>query len=163
MKPILFVLIGLLFVPVLAFADDDSDEVAETLGWVAIGCGTVATLPFVVINKYRKYAVQAGGTQIQVARQIGSFFSPILNFHIMFNAIGYFAGMGHGLLLSRHLEPISLSLALTMTVMMVSGLLLKYTSSRNDKIFNRLLHGQFGLVLLLIALVILHVTIGAED
>lgn len=163
MKPILFLLIGLLFVPTVAFADDDSGDVAEALGWLAIGCGAVATAPFVVINKYRKYAIRTGGTQLQVARQIGSFFNPILNFHIMFNAIGYFAGMSHGLLLSRHLEPISLSLAITMTVMIISGLLLKYTSSRNDKIFNRLLHGQFGLVLLLIALVILHVTTGTDD
>jgi hypothetical protein len=157
MKPLFFVLVALFFVQTLAFADDDSDDAAQLLGWVAIGSGTLATLPFVVINKYRRYAVKAGNSQLQIVRQIGAFYKPILNFHIMFNAIGYFAGMSHGLLLSRHLDPISLSLAMVMTVMMISGLLLKYTSSRNDKIFNRLLHGQFGLVILLIALVILHV------
>ena len=64
-----------------------------------------------------------------------------LNFHIMLNSIGYFAGMTHGLMLSRHLDSVSLSLAIVMSVMMVSGLLLKYTSSRNSKIFGKLLHG----------------------
>jgi hypothetical protein len=157
------VLIELIVVPSLAFADDDAEDVAETLGWVAIVCGTIATLPFVIINKYRRHAIQTGEAQLQIARRIGSFYKPILSFHIMFNAIGYFAGMSHGLLLSGSLESISLSLAITMTVMMASGLLLWYTSSRNDKIFSRLLHGQFGLVLLLISLVILHLVVGAED
>ena len=152
----------MLLVPVSAFADDDFEDDAETLGWVGVGAGIVATLPFVIINKYRRYAIRTGGSQMQVARQIGSLYKPILNFHIMLNGIGYFAGMAHGLMLSRHLEPISLSLALVMTVMMVSGLLLRYTSSRHDKLFNRLLHGQFGLVILLAALVILHVASGDD-
>jgi len=89
-------------------------------------------------------------------------YKPVLNFHIMLNSIGYFAGMSHGFLLSRHLDSISLSLAIVMNIMMISGLLLKYTSSRHSKIFNNLLHGQFGLVLLLAALVILHVSTGDD-
>lgn len=152
-----------ILLPMPAFADDDEDEdSAELLGWIAVGCGTIANIPFITMNKYRKYAIQAGGTSLQMARQIGTHFKTILNFHIMFNAIGYFAGMGHGLLLSRHLDSISLSLATVMTVMMASGLMLKYTSSRHAKIFNRLLHGQFGLILLLIALVILHILTGDD-
>jgi hypothetical protein len=46
--------------------------------------------------------------------------------------------------------------------MMISGLLLKYTSSRNSKIFNKILHGQFGLVLVLAALVVLHIATSNE-
>jgi surface polysaccharide O-acyltransferase-like enzyme len=49
-----------------------------------------------------------------------------------------------------------------MTVLMISGVLLRYTSSRNAKLFNRLLHGQFGLLILLIALIVLHV-LTADD
>jgi len=45
---------------------------------------------------------------------------------------------------------------------MVSGLLLKYTSSRNSKIFGKLLHDQFGLVILLAALLVLHIVIGDD-
>lgn len=89
-------------------------------------------------------------------------FKPLLNFHIILNSIGYFAGMTHGLLFSQHLESISLSLAITMTVLMVSGILLRFTSSRNTKLFTRLLHGQFILMFLLIALIVLHV-ITAND
>jgi hypothetical protein len=148
----------LLLLPIPAFADDDDgEESIENLGWVAIGAGIIANLPFIVINKYRKYAVSVGGQSLIVARKIGSSFKAILNFHIILNSIGYFAGMTHGLLLSENLDSISLSLAITMTVLMVSGVLLRYTSSRNTRIFNRLLHGQFGLVILLVALIALHV------
>ena len=80
----------------------------------------------------------------------------------MLNSSGYFAGMSHGFMLSRHLDSVSLSLAIVMSVMMVSGLLLKYTSSRNSKIFGKLLHGQFGLVILLAALVTLQIVVGDD-
>ena len=110
----------LLLLPVPAFADDNGDEAIENLGWVAIGAGIIANLPFIVINKYRRYAVSAGGQSLVFARKIGSSFKAILNFHIMVNSIGYFAGMTHGLLLSEHLDSISLSLAITMTVLLIS-------------------------------------------
>ena len=103
-----------------------------------------------------------GRQSLQMARKIGTIFKPVLNFHIMMNSIGYFAGMTHGLMLSRHLDSVSLSLAIVMSVMMVSGLLLKYPSSRNSKIFGKLLHGQFGLVILLAALVVLHIVVGDD-
>jgi hypothetical protein len=138
----------LLLLPIPSFADDDDgEESIENLGWVAIGAGIIANLPFIVLV---------------FARKIGSSFKAILNFHILLNSIGYFAGMTHGLLLSEHLDSISLSLAITMTVLMISGVLLRYTSSRNMKIFNRLLHGQFGLVILLVALIALHILL-ADD
>lgn len=148
-------------IPIPAFADEGEDS-ANMLGWVAIVCGVIANIPFVVINKYRRYAVQAGGTSLQTARQIGTYFTTILNFHIMFNSIGYFAGMSHGLLLSDNMDWISLSLAIVMTMLMVSGLALKYTSSRNVKIFGRLMHGQFGLMLLLLVFLSLHVATGDD-
>jgi len=149
-------------VPFPAFADDDSEDVTKNLGWIAIGCGIVANLPFILLNKYRRYAVSAGGQSLQMGRKIGTIFKPILNFHIMMNSIGYFSGMTHGMLLSRHLDSISLSLAITMTLLMSSGVMLRYSSSRHVKLFQRLLHGQFGLVILLIVLVMLHV-LTAED
>lgn len=152
----------LFLIPFPAFADDDGEDAVKDLGWVAIGAGVVANIPFIAFNKLRKFAVKAGGSTVQIARQMAPSYKPILNFHIILNSIGYFAGMTHGLLLSNHLESISLSLALVMTVLMVSGILLRYTSSRNTKLFNRLLHGQLGLVILLIALIVLHV-FSADD
>ena len=148
--------------PFPAFADDDAEDVIENLGWIAVGAGIAANIPFIAMNKIRRYALKTGSATVQIGRQIGSVYKPILNFHIMLNSIGYFAGMTHGFLFSKHLDSISLSLALVMSVMMVSGLMLKYTSTRNSKIFGRLLHGQFGLVILLTALVILHIVIGDD-
>lgn len=161
-KFFIVIFLAFILIPVPAFADDDSEDVIQDLGWIAIGCGIAANLPFVILNKYRRYAVSAGGQSLQMARKIGTVFKPILNFHIMMNSIGYFAGMAHGLALSRHLDSISLSLAITMTVLMGSGIMLKYSSSRHTKLFHRLLHGQFGLVVLLAALVVLHV-LTADD
>ena len=159
--PILFLLLFL--APIPAFADDDdSEDAIENLGWVAIGAGVVANLPFILFNKWRKYAVRAGGESLLMARQAVQFYKPVLTFHIILNSIGYFAGMTHGLLLVNDLNSISLSLAITMTVLMISGILLRYTSSRNTRVFNRVLHGQFGFVFLLIALIVLHVLTGDD-
>ncbi|MDH3793511.1 MAG: hypothetical protein OER78_00375 [Nitrosopumilus sp.] len=159
-------LLALLVIPpTLAYADDDDDDaedIVENLGWVAVGAGIVANIPFIAMNKIRRYSIKTGSSTMQVAKQIRTVYRPILNFHIMLNSIGYFAGMTHGLILSRYLDSVSLSLAIVMSVMMVSGLLLKYTSSRNSKIFGKLLHGQFGLVILLAALVVLHIVIGDD-
>lgn len=160
---VLPLLVLLIVSPTLAFADDDEGEdIAENLGWIAVGAGIVANLPFILMNKIRRYAVKSGNSTMQIAKQIRTAYKPILNFHIMLNSIGYFAGMSHGFMLSRHLDSVSLSLVIVMSVMMVSGLLLKYTSSRNSKIFGRLLHGQFGLVILLVALVTLHLVVGDD-
>jgi hypothetical protein len=159
--PIIFLLLFLVPIPVFA-DDDDSEDTIESLGWVAIGAGVIANIPFILFNKWRKYAVRAGGHSLLMARQAVQFYKPILNFHIILNSVGYFAGMIHGLLLVNHLDSISLSLAITMTVLMVSGILLRYTSSRHTKVFNRLLHGQFGLLLLLITLIVLHVLTGDD-
>ena len=151
--------------PALAYADDeddDAEDIVENLGWVAVGAGIAANVPFIAMNKIRRYAIKTGNSTMQVAKQIRTVYKPLLNFHIMLNSIGYFAGMTHGLMLSRHLDSVSLSLAIVMSVMMVSGLLLKYTSSRNSKLFGKLLHGQFGLVILLAALVVLHIVIGDD-
>jgi len=158
--PMIFLLF-LLPIPVFA-DDDDSEDAVESLGWIAIGAGIIANLPFIVFNKWRKYAVRTGGQSVQMVRQSVQIYKPVLNFHIILNSIGYFAGMTHGLLLVNDLDSISLSLAITMTVLMISGILLRYTSSKHTKVFNRLLHGQFGLVLLLIALIALHVMIGDD-
>ena len=152
----------LLPIPAFAENDDDAEDAIESLGWAAIGAGVIANLPFMLFNKWRKYAVHAGGQSLLIARQAVSFYKPVLNFHIILNSIGYFAGMTHGLLLVNDLNSISLSLAIIMTVLMISGILLRYTSSRHTKIFTRLLHGQFGLLLLLIALIIFHVLTGDD-
>jgi len=57
-----FLLIFLLFlVPVAAHADDNVEDSIQKLRWVAIGAGVVANLPFILISKYRRYAVQLTG------------------------------------------------------------------------------------------------------
>ena len=157
-----FFIFLLLLIPIPAYADHDSGDISEDLGWIAVGVGILGTLPFIFINKMRRYAVSTGNSSLYAFKHLGSTYKIVLNFHIMMNSIGYFAGMMHGLLLSKYMDSVSISLAIVMTVLMTSGLLLRYTSSRHLKLFNRLLHGQFVLVILLIGLIILHL-MTADD
>ena len=62
----------------------------------------------------------------------------------------------YGLLLIRGLNYIALSLVIAMTVSMASGIILRYISDKNLKFFNRLIHDQVILAVLLVTLVILH-------
>ena len=151
---IVYIIPLLFLIPLPAFAEDGT----TALGWAAIGIGIIANVPFVIYNRVRK--IQVIGSN--VVRELASIYKPVLNAHIALNIIGYITGAAHGLLLVRYLDPISLSLAIVMSVLVVSGLLLRYTSSRNLKVFNRLMHGQALLALMLIVLIGLHIA-TADD
>ncbi|MFZ1078051.1 MAG: hypothetical protein WAN47_11555 [Nitrosotalea sp.] len=152
------ILIALAFAPTLAYADDDGGfSTAATLGWLAIGCGTAANLSLVIFKMIKKMPVMKliGGSSI--SQSLTSMYQPVLNFHIMLNSVGFFAGLSHGFMLIRGLDYISLSLVIVMTVSMISGIILKFTSGKNLKFFSRLVHGQAILAALLVTLVVLHV------
>ena len=153
----IFALTFLLFVPTLAFADDgEGNSTAVTVGWIGISLGVIANLTLVTFKIIKKPSIMklVGGRDTQGLIPL---YTPILNFHILLNSIGFFAGAYHGLMLIRGLDAISLSLAVIMTVSMISGIILKYAPNKNTKFFGRLVHGQFVLAILLITLVILHV------
>ena len=153
-------IILLMFIPFKVYADDGAEDAAKTLGWLSIGIGVIANVMFITYNRLRKILVTNIGNEM--SRTLALAYKPMLNMHIMLNVIGYIAGMAHGLLLIRYLEPISLSLAIVMSVLIASGIMLRYSSSRNAKLFNRLLHGQALLTLMLIILILLHIA-TAED
>ncbi|MCE9652657.1 MAG: hypothetical protein K8Q89_06335 [Nitrosarchaeum sp.] len=148
---------ALLFVPLSAFADNGRSGDAVNLGWLSIGAGITAMIPIFVAQKIRKSITifSNGASTVQVT----STYKSILNLHIILSSTAFAAGMAHGLFLLKHLDYISLSLAITMSVLMVSGILLKFSQSRNLYLFNKLLHGQTALVILLVALIFLHIVI----
>jgi hypothetical protein len=156
---ILSIIIVLTFVPALAYADNDNSgfSTAATLGWLAIGCGVVANLSLVVFKMIKKMPIMklVGGST--TSQSLTSMYQPVLNFHIMLNAVGFFAGIAHGFMLMRGLDYISLSLVIVMIVSMVSGIISKFTSGKNLKFFSRLVHSQAVLAALLVTLVVLHV------
>lgn len=151
-------IIALVLVPTLAYADDNRESsVAPTLGWLAIGCGIAANLSLVIFKIIKKTSVIKLVVGSGASQSLASMYQPILNFHIMLNAVGFFAGLSHGFMLIRGLDYISLSLAIVMTVSMISGIILKFTSGKNLKFFSRLVHGQAILAAMLVTLVVLHV------
>lgn len=152
------ILAALVFVPSIVYGYDGKENTtAVTLGWLAIGCGVTANITLVgfkMIRKRLKMKMIVGSGNLQ---NLAPAYTPILNFHIMLNSVGFFAGISHGLLLIKGLDYISLSLVIAMIVSMASGIMLRYTSDKNLKFFNRLIHGQVILAVLLVTLVILHV------
>ncbi|MDE1844988.1 MAG: hypothetical protein KGI10_06630 [Thaumarchaeota archaeon] len=151
-------LMALAFVPTLVYADDGrGSSVAATLGWLTIGCGMTANLSLVIFKMMKKTAVIKLVVGSNASQSLASAYQQVLNFHIMLNAVGFFAGMSHGFMLIRGLDYITLSLAIVITVSMISGIILKLTSGKNLKFFSRLVHGQAILAALLVTLVVLHV------
>lgn len=152
-------LVGLVFVPAIAYADDDNSSVigiATTLGWLAIGCGMAANLSLVLFKVVRKVPVMKLVGSSASSQSLTPMYKPVLNFHIMLNSVGFFAGLSHGFMLMRGLDYISLSLVIVMTVSMISGILLRFSSGKNLKFVSRLVHGQVVLAALLVTLVSLH-------
>lgn len=156
---------SVLLAPALSYADDDVDYggYAQTLGWVSIGAGVVANVSFMIFNAVRKLPLIKIGMGSEMQKMGALMYKPMLNFHILLNAVGFFAGMSHGLMLFGGLDSISLSLAIVMTVSMISGVILKFESDRNLKLFGRLVHGQIILSILLVSLVTLHVVTMSGD
>jgi hypothetical protein len=154
------VIVILFFIPTMVFAeDDDNDNIAIMLGWLAIGLGIVANLLLAVFKTIRRLSLMKLVGGYESTSGLNPFYKPVLNLHIMLNSVGFFAGFTHGIVLLRGLDYVSLSLAIVMVFSMATGIVLKYASGKNLKFFGRLTHGQFVLALLLIILVILHVTV----
>jgi len=132
----------------------------NALGSSAVAVGLIANIGFMLYNRLRMFSKNLFHGEI--VKQLQLMYKPLLNAHIMLNMLGYFAGMTHGLLYVRHLEPISISLVFVMNVLMASGFLLRYTSARDVRIFNKLLHSQLILSVMLVMLVILHAMTAEE-
>ena len=49
--------------------DDDAEDIVENLGWVAVGAGIVANVPFIAMNKIRRYALKTSSSTMQEAIQ----------------------------------------------------------------------------------------------
>ena len=64
-----YLILLLLVIPIPCFAEDESEDSVELLGWVAIVCGMLANIPFIPINRYRKYSIKSGGESLQMARE----------------------------------------------------------------------------------------------
>jgi hypothetical protein len=133
---------------------------ATALGWAAIGAGSLGTGSLVAYKMSRKVMLEMVGSG-GATRSLTMAYKPALNFHITMNLIGYTAGAAHGIILSSSADGISISLALVMTVMVASGILMRFTSSKT-RLFNMQVHGQIFLVVLLIVLVLLHIA-TADD
>jgi len=140
--------------------DEEEGGGAVALGWAAVGAGALGTGSLVLYKMSRKVLIATVGSG-GITRSLTMAYKPALNFHMAMNLIGYSAGMAHGIMLSGAADGISIALVLVMTVLVASGALMRFTSSRT-RLFNIQVHGQVFLVMLLIILVLLHMA-TADD
>ena len=133
---------------------------AELFGWIAISCGLIANVPFILYVRVKKLSVKRLGGGDSLTRNLALEHRPIINFHIVLNLMGFFTGIVHGLLLLRGIDFISISLAIVITTLTISGILLRFAKLRMFNQFNRIIHTHIILTTLLVILVILHVSIS---
>ncbi|MEW6605106.1 MAG: hypothetical protein AB1351_10540 [Thermoproteota archaeon] len=152
----------LLLSPTAAFAEDGNNT-AKDLGWVSIGSGVLANVPFVAYNRVKRYSVVKLGGGHEITRSMAMQHSPIMTFHMGLNLIGFAAGAVHGIIFLNRLDMFSLSLAILMTALTTSGVILRFTKSTDAKLLTRMFHGQIVLSGLLAVLIVLHVITAYED
>lgn len=147
----------------IVFVDDHNGSnmsFALDLGWISIASGLLGNIPYLLHKRVKKYAVSNLGGGHEVSRELAYEHSPVMTIHIALNLIGFVAGMTHGLIFVSRLDAFSLSLAIMMTALTVSGIILRFSKSINLKQATRLIHGQIILSSLLVLLVILHVLVS---
>jgi len=114
-----------------------------------------------VVYKVSKKVLIATVGSGGLTRSLTTAYKPALNLHTALNLIGFSAGMAHGILLSDGADGISIGLVIVMTLLVATGVLMRFTTSR-ARLFNMQLHGQVFLVLLLIVLVLLHIASAGD-
>jgi len=161
---ILLSILFLLFIP-FCYADNNNNNNrrllhnnAELLGWISISCGLIANIPFILYVRVKKLSVKRLGGGDSLTRNLALEHRPIVTFHTALNLIGFFTGIFHGILLVRGIDFISISLAIVITTLTVSGILLRFTKLRTVNQFNKIIHTHIILSTLLVILVILHVS-----
>jgi hypothetical protein len=133
---------------------------AELLGWISISCGLIANVPFILYVRVKRLSVKRLGGGDSLTRNLVLEHRPIINFHTALNLIGFFTGIFHGILLVRGIDFISISLAIVITTLTVSGILLRFAKLRIINQFNRIIHTHIILSALLVILIILHVSLS---
>lgn len=160
---ILLISLSILFLPSIQFTFADYDnrsslhENAELFGWVSISSGLIANVPFILYVRVRRFSVKKLGGGDSLTRNLALEHKPIINFHTALNLIGFFTGLIHGLLLIHGIDFVSISLAIVITILTVSGILLRFTKIRLINQFNRIFHTNIILSVSLVILVILHI------
>jgi hypothetical protein len=165
---VLILLLSILFLLSIQFSYADNHNNnrsllhnnAELLGWISISCGLIANVPFILYVRVKRLSVKRLGGGDSLTRNLALEHKPIINFHTALNLIGFFTGIFHGILLVRGIDFISISLAIVITTLTISGILLRFAKLRTINQFNRIIHTHVILSTLLVILIILHVSLS---
>ena len=137
----------------LAYGDDEEGEegglfgedFANQLGSAAWIGGLFLNSVFVVINRARKIF------RLRVPMR------AILDFHIITNVLLGIAGIIHGYSYLKVAGPAEYVAVGLIFLLLATGLFLRYISSRNVKLLNRIVHGQLLLSIILAIVIGYHI------
>lgn len=164
-KLILLFLVAIILTSVIynVYADEDEDEVEDenedsifgedtgklygSVAWVG---GLFLNSVFVVVNRARKMF------RLRIP------FRYILDIHILTNIILGALGVIHGYSYMSRAGPAEYLAVSLIVILLISGLFLRYISSRNMKLLSRLVHGQL-LLSIILALVLGYHVATIED
>ena len=159
---VIFFILSLALTLPHAYAEEEEENIKD-LGWLAVSAGILASLPFNIYNFIRRNVGNIfTSNSVEILKKLNVFYKPLLHFHITVNTAGALAALTHGYFLIRYLDGVALSLVIVVLTVMITGGLLMFTSSRSIKIFNRLIHSQVIITILLIILLIIHVSTAEE-
>lgn len=132
----------------------ERDNYLKIMGWTAIIAAALGEGTLIIFSKIRPLpSTLRPSSNIDV---LVMSYKPVLNFQITMNAIGYAIGAVHGYILYSSVDYLSILIVVTMTIMLLSGILLRY-SMRKQNIFKNHMHVQLALIVLLLILVCVHV------
>ncbi|MEB3787543.1 MAG: hypothetical protein GSR78_02170 [Desulfurococcales archaeon] len=127
-------------------------EIAESLGEFAWNAGLVLILGFVAFKYTLPYQVKHG---INLPIR----FKHVLDIHIASSLMLAAAALLHGFMLLEYATLLEYAIGGVIMLMVVTGILLRWSKNRKVKTYARLLHTQRLLALVLLILVAVHTSL----
>lgn len=153
----LFLILTLTFIqPVYGEYIYNKHEIMKLFGWIAVFIGILANLPFILYVKVKKFSIRKIGASDTITRDMLIVHKPVLNYHMSLNLIAFSIAIIHSLGFINRVDPVSISLAIVIFILTLSGLLLRFLKFRNLQIFTKIIHTQIIMSILLIALILTH-------
>ncbi|MGD1838119.1 MAG: hypothetical protein ACPKPY_08695 [Nitrososphaeraceae archaeon] len=145
--------------PIYAENEYSVHQFLKLFGWIAIFIGLLANVPFILYIKIKKLSVRKIGSSDPITRDMLVVHKPVLNYHIVLNIIAFCIAMIHFLGFINRIDPVSISIALVIIVLTLSGFLLRFIKFRNVQFFTRIIHTQIIMLILLVVLIIIHIVL----
>ncbi len=132
--------------------ENGENETAKSLGEFAWNAGLALILGFVAYKYTLPY-------QAKYKIKLPVRYKHVLNIHIFSSLLLAAAALLHGFLLLEYATLLEYAIGVIIVFMVVTGVLLRWSTHRKLKMYARLLHTQRALTILLLILVAIHTSL----